>query len=76
MASAEKQEEIILVPYGSENIGLSCFPVIGCQKINKTLIENFDQGMASNWFFYRDGWFWKDGEVNSQLVPMLIKRIR
>jgi hypothetical protein len=35
------------------------------KKINKALVENFDQGMASNWVFYGGGWFWKDGQVNS-----------
>ena len=66
ISSTEKQEEVILVPYGSENIRLSCFPVIGqSKKINKALVENFDRGMASNWVFYGGGWFWKDGEVNS-----------
>jgi hypothetical protein len=66
ISSTEKQEEITLVPYGSENIRLSCFPVIGQpKKINKALVENFDQGMASNWVFYGGGWFWKDGVVNS-----------
>lgn len=66
ISSTEKPEEVILVPYGSENIRLSCFPVIGqSKKINKALVENFDRGMASNWVFYGGGWFWKDGEVNS-----------
>jgi Beta-L-arabinofuranosidase, GH127/Domain of Unknown Function (DUF1080) len=66
IASAEKKEEVILVPYGSENIRLSCFPVIGePKKVNKTLVENFDQGMASNWVFYGGGWFWKDGQMNA-----------
>ncbi|MGM9478396.1 beta-L-arabinofuranosidase domain-containing protein [Pedobacter sp. GSP4] len=66
VASTESDEEVTLVPYGSENIRLSCFPVIGIpKKVNKSLIENFDQGMASNWVFYGGGWFWKDGEVNS-----------
>lgn len=66
ISSAEKQEEVILVPYGSENIRLSCFPVIGePKKINKTLVENFDEGMARNWVFYGGGWFWKDGQINA-----------
>jgi len=66
IASAEKQEEVILVPYGSENIRLSCFPVIGQpEKVNKTLVENFDRGMPSNWVFYGGGWFWKDGQINA-----------
>ncbi|MGN8056393.1 beta-L-arabinofuranosidase domain-containing protein [Pedobacter sp. 22163] len=66
ISSTEKQEEVTLVPYGSENIRLSCFPVIGLpKKINKALVENFDHGMANNWVFYGGGWFWKDGAVNS-----------
>ncbi|SFA59461.1 protein of unknown function [Pedobacter suwonensis] len=70
IASVEKPEEIVLVPYGSENIRLSCFPVIGQPKmINRTLVENFDQGMASNWVFYGGGWFWKDGKMNVSSNP-------
>ncbi|MFF5382340.1 beta-L-arabinofuranosidase domain-containing protein [Pedobacter suwonensis] len=70
IASVAKPEEIVLVPYGSENIRLSCFPVIGQTKmINRTLVENFDQGMASNWVFYGGGWFWKDGKMNVSSNP-------
>jgi len=70
IASVEKPEEIVLVPYGSENIRLSCFPVIGQPKmINRALVENFDQGMASNWVFYGGGWFWKDGKMNVSSNP-------
>jgi hypothetical protein len=66
VASTEKEEEITLVPYGSENIRLSLFPVIGQpKKANKSLAENFDTGMAADWVFYGGGWFWKDGQVNS-----------
>lgn len=70
IASAEVPEEITLVPYGSENIRLSCFPVIGEPKmINKSLVENFDQGMAGNWVFYGGGWFWKDGQMHVSSNP-------
>ncbi|WP_343524494.1 beta-L-arabinofuranosidase domain-containing protein [Pedobacter sp.] len=70
VASAEKKEEIILVPYGSENIRLSCFPVIGePKKLNKNFVENFDHGMARNWVFYGGGWFWKDGQMNVSSNP-------
>jgi hypothetical protein len=66
IVSTEKDEEITLVPYGSENIRLSCFPIIGLpKKASKSLVENFDKGMATNWVFYGGGWFWKDGQVNS-----------
>lgn len=64
--STEPDEEVTLVPYGSENIRLSCFPVIGTpKKTTKSLTENFDQGMPGNWVFYGGGWFWKDGQVNA-----------
>ncbi|MEH3115874.1 beta-L-arabinofuranosidase domain-containing protein [Pedobacter terrae] len=70
IASAEDAEEIVLVPYGSENIRLSCFPVIGQPKmVNKTLVENFDRGMANSWVFYGGGWFWKDGQMNVSSNP-------
>jgi hypothetical protein len=64
--SAEKTEQITLVPYGSENIRLSCFPVIGKPaKITNTLEESFGVGMPKNWVFYGGGWFWKDGTIQA-----------
>ncbi|RZK19243.1 MAG: DUF1080 domain-containing protein [Pedobacter sp.] len=64
VASTEKEEEITLVPFGSENIRLSNFPTIGKpQKESKNIVENFDSGINSNWVFYGGGWFWKDGSI-------------
>ncbi|RDC58151.1 DUF1080 domain-containing protein [Pedobacter chinensis] len=66
VVSNEKPEEIMLVPFGSENIRLSCFPTIGnSEKIHGSLSENFDNGIPPNWVFYGGGWFWKDGAVNA-----------
>jgi hypothetical protein len=64
--STEKTEQITLVPYGSENIRLSCFPVIGKpNKITNHLEEPFNTGLPANWVFYGGGWFWKDGAIHS-----------
>jgi hypothetical protein len=64
--SEEKLEEVTLVPYGAENIRLSCFPVIGePQKSSGNIAEEFDAQMPNDWVFYGGGWFWKDGAIHA-----------
>ncbi|MCX2575172.1 beta-L-arabinofuranosidase domain-containing protein [Pedobacter sandarakinus] len=66
--SNEQDEEITLVPFGSENIRLTCFPVIGkANMITENLSEQFDKGMPANWVFYGGGWYQKDGEMHVAL---------
>jgi len=66
VVSDAPMEEITLVPFGSENIRLSVFPVVGTPgKRNKTIAENFKKGMPEGWVFYGGGWFWKDGAIHS-----------
>ncbi|MGN7205365.1 3-keto-disaccharide hydrolase [Pedobacter sp. SAFR-022] len=66
VVSDAPMEEITLVPFGSENIRLSLFPVVGTPgKRNKTIAENFKKGMPEGWVFYGGGWFWKDGAIHS-----------
>ena len=62
--STEATEEITLVPYGSESLRLSCFPVIGKNMYRSvSFVENFSNGMPENWIFYGGGWFSKDGAL-------------
>lgn len=66
VASNESTEEITLVPFGSENIRLSCFPVIGePKKITAALNEDFSARMPTDWVFYGGGWYWKDDAIHA-----------
>lgn len=66
VASNAPVEEITLVPFGSENIRLSLFPVIGTPgKRNNAFSEDFREGMPEDWVFYGGGWFWKDGAIHA-----------
>ncbi|MBB6270720.1 DUF1680 family protein [Pedobacter cryoconitis] len=66
VASAEKTEEIILTPYGSENIRISNFPVIGIPKApEKQFKEDFTQATIKDWLIYGGSWFIKDGAFHS-----------
>ncbi|MGY4386525.1 hypothetical protein ACVWYN_003580 [Pedobacter sp. UYP24] len=65
LASGAKTEEILLVPYGSENIRLSVFPTIGTpSKINKVYTERFNDNTAEGWVIYGGGWFYKDNSIH------------
>ncbi len=66
VTSAEKTEEITLVPFGSENIRLSIFPVIGEPAfISKIYKEDFNKNTANGLVIYGGGWFYKDGAVHA-----------
>lgn len=65
VASAEPLEEIILTPYGSENIRLSNFPTIGIPKAaTKTFSEDFTKATLKNWISYGQ-WFIRDGAIHA-----------
>jgi hypothetical protein len=65
VASAEPLEEIILTPYGSENIRLSNFPVIGIPKtLSKGFSEDFAKATLKNWISYGQ-WFIRDGAIQA-----------
>jgi len=65
VASDQPVEEVTLTPYGSENIRISNFPVIGPPKpALKTFSEDFTNGTLDNWVNYGQ-WFIKDGAIHS-----------
>ncbi len=65
VASAEKTEEVLLVPYGSENIRLSIFPIIGKPDFIKTdYKQSFDNGDTKGMVIYGGGWFVKDKAIH------------
>ncbi|QNK64903.1 glycoside hydrolase family 127 protein [Pedobacter sp. PAMC26386] len=66
VASSQQTEEIILTPFGSENIRISNFPVIGVPKNpKKQFKENFNQATIKDWLIYGGSWFIKDGAFHS-----------
>lgn len=65
VASALKTEEVLLVPYGSENIRLSIFPTIGTPDFERnSYTERFDNNTAEGWVIYGGGWFYKDNAIH------------
>ncbi|MES2827420.1 MAG: beta-L-arabinofuranosidase domain-containing protein [Bacteroidota bacterium] len=65
LSSAEKTEDVLLVPYGSENIRLSIFPTIGKPLVKaKTYQQNFDNNRAEGLVIYGGGWFYKDNAIH------------
>ncbi|WP_421939975.1 beta-L-arabinofuranosidase domain-containing protein [Pedobacter sp.] len=64
--SKSETEEITLVPYGAENLRLSCFPIIGTPSKPVTkIVEDFNTHLPNDWVFYGGGWFWKDGGIHA-----------
>lgn len=65
VSSDSKVEEITLVPYGSQNIRLSVFPVIGsAQTSNRSFKESFENNTANGWVVYGSSWFYKDNAIH------------
>lgn len=66
VASSEQTEEITLTPFGSENIRISNFPVIGVpEKAGRTFKENFSKATLKDWLLYGGSWFIKDGAIHA-----------
>lgn len=66
VASSEPTEEITLTPFGSENIRISNFPVIGIPKSSgKQFKEDFSHTTLKNWLIYGGSWYIKDGAFHS-----------
>ena len=66
VASSEQTEEITLTPFGSENIRISNFPVIGIpETAGKTYKENFSKATLKDWLLYGGSWFIKDGAIHA-----------
>jgi hypothetical protein len=67
VSSDQPLEEIILTPYGSENIRISNFPVILPPAGYPPMVafnENFDSATLNSWINYGQ-WFIKDGAIHS-----------
>jgi hypothetical protein len=63
--SAEKTEDVTLVPFGSQNIRVSIFPTIGNSNyITKTFTEDFNNNTSQGWVIYGGRWFYKDNAIN------------
>ena len=66
LLSNEPLEEVTLVPYGSENIRISCFPEIGTPPAPEpSFTAKFDEQGMEQWIIYGGGWFVKDGAVHA-----------
>ncbi|GAA4312066.1 hypothetical protein GCM10023149_07290 [Mucilaginibacter gynuensis] len=66
LLSDQKTEEVSLVPYGTENIRISCFPQIGKPAPAKqSYSANFDKGEMLGWVYYGGGWYVRDGALVS-----------
>ncbi|MBN2487149.1 MAG: glycoside hydrolase family 127 protein [Bacteroidales bacterium] len=65
--SAETEEEITLIPFGSERIRLTYFPFIGPVKENDTIfVDNFVSKGPNYWTSFGGGWQQKDGKYYSE----------
>lgn len=65
VASSEPTEEVTLTPYGSENIRLTNFPLIGAPKAPlKSFKEDFSKASLKNWITYGQ-WFIRDGAIHA-----------
>lgn len=64
--SSEQTEEITLTPFGTENIRISNFPVIGTpENAGRTFKENFSKATLKDWLLYGGSWFIKDGAIHA-----------
>ena len=64
--SSYPTEEIELVPFGAENIRVTCFPVLGKENlISDELIEDFNDDNYEGWVEYGGSWMVKDKELKS-----------
>ncbi|MBW8687994.1 beta-L-arabinofuranosidase domain-containing protein [Chitinophaga rhizophila] len=65
VASNEQLEDIILTPYGSENIRISNFPVVGnAGQAVAAFNEDFSSATLASWINYGQ-WFIKDGAIHA-----------
>ncbi|ACU60445.1 beta-L-arabinofuranosidase domain-containing protein [Chitinophaga pinensis] len=65
VSSTAAQEEITLVPYGSENIRISNFPVVGTPVAPAgSFQEDFTNATLNTWINYGQ-WFIKDGAIHA-----------
>ncbi|QHS59113.1 beta-L-arabinofuranosidase domain-containing protein [Chitinophaga agri] len=65
VSSNEETEEITLVPYGTENIRISNFPVLGTPRSAATTFsDNFSTSTLNTWINYGQ-WYIKDGAIHA-----------
>ncbi|RYZ91898.1 MAG: DUF1080 domain-containing protein, partial [Sphingobacteriaceae bacterium] len=64
VSSKEQVETVSLIPYGTENIRISSFPVIGKPESYKSLKDDFSSGSLNKWIQYGGAWHIKDGILN------------
>jgi hypothetical protein len=63
--SSQKTEEVMLVPFGSQNIRISIFPTIGESKyITNRFTEDFNNNTSEGWVIYGGRWFYKNNAIN------------
>jgi hypothetical protein len=66
VASSQPTEEVTLVPYGSGNLRLSIFPVIGKPRfVTKNYQQSFDRNSASGLVVHGGAWYYKDNAIHS-----------
>lgn len=64
--SAEKSEEVTLVPFGAETLRLTIFPTIGSpDSSNVSYANNFGNNNASQFVTYGSGWFCRDNTIQT-----------
>ena len=66
IVSSHPTEEIELVPFGAENIRVTCFPVLGNMKEYKDeFAEDFNDGDHNGWVEYSGSWMVQDKMLKS-----------
>ncbi|WP_255430951.1 beta-L-arabinofuranosidase domain-containing protein [Pedobacter sp. N36a] len=66
VVSSAQTVDITLTPFGSENIRISNFPVIGApENPGKAYKETFSKATLKDWLLYGGSWFIKDGAIHA-----------
>lgn len=66
IASQSPIQSIELVPFGSQMLRVTDFPVVGTpHPALAAWSENFSSGHADDWIFYGGGWFVRDGQLRA-----------
>jgi hypothetical protein len=66
VASAQPLENVMLVPFGSEHLRVSWFPVLGKPKpTTGSFTENFDKTWSRRWTVFGGNWSARDGSLST-----------